>query len=609
MKGHRYTYLSSQREWHQQIVSVLVFLFIFIGGGWSHPLFASVTASVDRTELALGETFRLEISAEGSQHRSAPETKKLESDFRILNSQQSSEVRILNGQRSATTRWILTLSPLREGKIVLPSLSVGKDKTSPITLTVHPRRESTGAPDQPIWVEAELSQQEAWVQSEVILSLKIFHSVTIAEIPGISLNLPDMTLKSHGDPIVWWATRDSVRYRVYEQRFSLFPQRSGTFDIPAMEMQINVARPSSNFGFFQNYEPYFVTSQPLRLEVKPRPEAYTASHWLPAKQLQLKRLGELPDEWRVGEPVTLTFEIEAEGVIAEQLPDVSPNWPEGVRAYAETAVREDALHQGGAFARLTQKVALIPSRSGLLTLPEVSLTWWNTQTGTQETAILPAQSVTIDVSQETLAHTTTSVSSSEIPPSQGESDAEAATSKANEGEVDYLSVAWYQNDWMWVSLVLLSVWGGTLIYVLRLKKSLSMMRENGSNVGRSTMQARACTQLLHQLKTSALSNHASQTRLLFNQWIVQCYAPRRGRKGEEGVDVCQIKRALPETIQDVLRKLDESLYRQSAPEWDGRHFWSILSLWITQYHREMTQAGKQEQLPELYPDSTPWKKE
>jgi hypothetical protein len=75
------------------------------------------------------------------------------------------------------------------------------------------------------------------------------------------------------------------------------------------------------------------------------------------------------------------------------------------------------------------------------------------------------------------------------------------------------------------------------------------------------------------------------------------------------VDVCQIKRALPETIQDVLRKLDESLYRQSAPEWDGRHFWSILSLWITQYHREMTQAGKQEQLPELYPDSTPWKKE
>ena len=44
----------------------------------------------------------------------------------------------------------------------------------------------------------------------------------------------------------------------------------------------------------------------------------------------------------------------------------------------------------GITARQVTVVGIVPTRAGTLTLPEISIPWWNTQTDREEVAIIPA---------------------------------------------------------------------------------------------------------------------------------------------------------------------------------------------------------------------------
>jgi hypothetical protein len=139
-----------------------------------------------------------------------------------------------------------------------------------------------------------------------------------------------------------------------------------------------------------------VRSDPVELEAQPVPAEFNGSVWLPAQQVFL--IESWPDnsqEFRVGEPVTRTLTLRANGLGSSQLPQIGATVPEGVKQYPDQPVLENRVDDTGLVAIRQEKVALIPSREGTLILPELEIPWWNTRTGQIEYARLPARPIDV----------------------------------------------------------------------------------------------------------------------------------------------------------------------------------------------------------------------
>ena len=109
----------------------------------------------------------------------------------------------------------------------------------------------------------------------------------------------------------------------------------------------------------------------------------------------LKDDSELPSEIHVGDPVTRTIRLQAQGLGFEQLPELNLTAPDGAEIYpdkADTRTRDDGTWLYGERVR---KFAFVPTRPGTLTIPGVSVHWWDTAHDRMETAELPAHTLTV----------------------------------------------------------------------------------------------------------------------------------------------------------------------------------------------------------------------
>ena len=97
---------------------------------------AAVTASLDRQRVALGDSLRLTITADGEEELSAVDLAPLQRDFEILRRSTSSQTRFVNGQRSHTRQLLLDLAPRVEGQLQIPPLRVGDTLTPALAVAV-----------------------------------------------------------------------------------------------------------------------------------------------------------------------------------------------------------------------------------------------------------------------------------------------------------------------------------------------------------------------------------------------------------------------------------------------------------------------------------------
>ena len=92
--------------------------------------------SVDRSELARGETLTYTIRIYEQRQGMQLDLTPLTGDFDVLGTRTSSQVRSINGQAESWTDYIVTLFPLAEGEITIPSIDVNNLQTDPIVISV-----------------------------------------------------------------------------------------------------------------------------------------------------------------------------------------------------------------------------------------------------------------------------------------------------------------------------------------------------------------------------------------------------------------------------------------------------------------------------------------
>lgn len=367
---------------------------------------AKVQATLDRSEMHLGETVTLNLHIADAVSAGVPDLSALDRDFEVLGTSANSSLSLVNGRQSAELVIGVALRPRHEGDLEIPPLTVAGAQTHSLSLHVGPADTSAGGgAGKDVFVEAAASSNRAYVGQQILYTIRLFYS---GELDGGSLPNPDVgsaQLRQLGNDINYEAVRNGRRYHVVERRYALTPRHAGALTIPAVEFQGDVvdrSSPNDPNGFFNpgglfgNTTPVTADSPQVKIDVQAPPADWGKTSWLPARSLTLSLQG-LPGDDKIpaGQPLNLRLSVDAQGLSGDALPTLSLPAIDGATVYPDQPnvnTRDDGEWLSGHSER---GFAVFPQRAGSLTIPEITLTWFDVQSGLKRVATLPSHSLTV----------------------------------------------------------------------------------------------------------------------------------------------------------------------------------------------------------------------
>lgn len=562
---------------------------------------------IDRERIAVNETLMLRLIVEGKT-LGEPDLAPLDQDFEILGRRENTRMSIVNGVMSHTLEWTLELVPKRAGRLEIPALTWGRARSAPRAVEVIEDVDQTGGADgaKPLFVEAEVSVSSPYVQQPLHYRVKVLYRETPTRALIAEPKVEGATLERDGPDRSYAELIGGQRYQVVERRFLLVPQRSGTLIIegPRLEAMLPprdegrlMERSDMDDGF--GGSPFaglpglgggrrLVEHAPdLELQVRPMP-ADAPLPWLPAESVQLtEEWSRSPPEPQVGEPITRILTLTARGLTAAQLPPLDPPALDGAQLYLDRMQTEDLPGEGTPVALQRVEVVLVPTREGVLTLPEVRVHWWDTQTDAPRVATVPAGTLTVAAA----------------PP--------GATSEPLDAMPDPLAVAPPERIaerpdllprlmaaldpksgvWPWISAALALGWLLTMLRLVRRRAASVTDAKPRGGAEKRLRQAREA------LRAACEQDDARAARAALLDWGRACWPS----DPPLGLSALAERLADPNVVA-ILGALDRAVYTNGAEGWRGAGAWTDLDDALPQRCGESpTRSARGPQLPELYP--------
>ena len=353
-----------------------------------------VEVSVDRAELARGETLTFTIRVFDQRQGMQLDLTPLTSEFDVLGTRTSSQIRSINGAVEAWTDYIVTLFPLTEGELTIPALTINNAVTDPVTITVLNQGPRSNQSSEELFLEIEVNKDAVYVQEQLLFSVRLFYTINGIRNPQFTeLEMPNSVIQLIGSPNQYEKLIDGMRYGVYEKRYVIFPQRSGPLEIPDILFRGEVTDGSSNF-VFRNLNTRRVTAfiEGTTINVKERPIAAQAnSTWLPVTDLTLTETWSTDlEDVRVGDSIVRTVTMTAAGLDGAVLPPFTGAVINGVNQYPEPPEIQRTFVDGNIVGTRIETVSIVPTTTGDIVIPEITIPWWNVDTDEQEVSIIPA---------------------------------------------------------------------------------------------------------------------------------------------------------------------------------------------------------------------------
>lgn len=525
---------------------------------------ASLTATVDRARLSEGESLDLILESDDVTVFGKPDLAPLEPLFEVISTRQENRLATFDGKTQATTRWIVTLLPKQSGYVVIPPLQMGDASSQAITLQILKADGSdSGGKLAPIFIDSSLDQESVYVQAQAVLTLRIYHSVSLYDDSSLTqLQVADALVEQLGEPRTYEKTINGVRHGVIEVRYAIFPQKSGELSIPAQLFSATPVERSAD-GDFNPFGPRpgrqtRVKSPQIPLTVKAKPASYPKdAPWLPARALSLTEAwSPEPDKVKAGDSLTRNIMLRAEGLSSSQLPPLPASQSDGLRRYPDQPLLNNESGERGMIGSREEREALVASRSGRIDLAPVEVVWWNTREDRLERTSLPAR--TLEVAINPALEVDTPVDS---------------PAPLGVGEVPLL--------WPWqLSSALLA--GTTLLgfglwWRARRQPAILPTAQTGPSP----------RTLLDDLKRACLANDSQATRQALDAWARQ--------QPETLADMAA--RFVP--LSEALDGLNGALYSESGQHWQGESLWkAIRSLSALEAPNSQQEPSP---LPPLYP--------
>ena len=524
---------------------------------------AELVASVDRSRLNTGETVELTLESSDVTQFGKPDLTPLEPAFEVRGTRQVNQLTTLNDGNQATTRWIITLLPRQNGSVEIPPLQLGDVQSQPLTVQVL-ESENQDSPKKlsPVFLEASLDQPSVYVQAQAILTLRIYHSVSLYDDSSLTpLQIPDARIEALGDSRTYEKDINGLRHGVIEMRYAIYPQHSGELTIPAQVFSATLvdAQPAQEADGQapKSGKMMRVASAVIMLNVKAKPASYPIeAAWLPARSISLsENWNPDPEHAQVGDSLTRSLTLKVEGLASSQLPPLPATDVNGLRRYPDQAVLGNENTERGLVGSREEREALVPTRSGEIDLPAVDVVWWNTFEDHLEHTSLPAQTLQVANNPSLVV------------------DTPASTPQVMAGDSETL---WW---WKLSTLILActTLLGFGLWWRARWQPAILRAAQTGPSP----------RTVLDDLKRACQANDSHATRQALDAWARQ--------QPETLADMAA--RFVP--LSDALDGLNGALYSETGQHWQGDDLWrAIRAIPIAErVHDPVGDSG----LPPLYP--------
>ena len=352
----------------------------------SLPLQAAVNAQVNVQTLTLGDALQLTIEAD-QKVRQNPDLSALSTQFRIVGSKQMTISSYTGGEPRFTTRWRVILRPLKQGAISIPAIRVGDERSLPISLTVL-ANERSASPllSRQLILETELDTNEIYLHSQSILTVKLFHKQPLPEDARLSHPITtDAVIKPLGEDRRFSTRVRGQNYQVLERRYGIYPQQTGLIRLEPITY--NDGKPRS-------------LDQPLQknateIAVLPQAHQKRPGYWLPTTQVLFEDNLQPRNSTTMGQPIKRRLTLEAHGIIASELPALSPLKNELADIQLDNVILEEQMTDKGIISTRSEELTITPYERGEITLQEIRIPWWDVSQDREKEVALAARLINV----------------------------------------------------------------------------------------------------------------------------------------------------------------------------------------------------------------------
>lgn len=422
-------------------------------------------------------------------------------------------------------------------------------------------------------LNASLSSPRPYVLEQVTYTLKI---ISLHPIINASLQPPMID----NQPLAQLGPKKTYQAggrHVIELQFSLMSKKSGLRVIQAPVLQAMVKMdddPYSPYGIKQVQ----ATANDVKLAVRSIPSGFTGQDWLPAKRFVVT------DDWspsldqlKVGQSVTRTLILHAEGVTAEHLPQVQFPAIPGVNVYPDKPEMKTELRNGQLVATKIIKFAFVPTQVGDVSVPKSTIPWWNSQQDKQMSAIIPSATL----------HVAAAAPSRHIVPLD---NALPVQQKPLETEVHTMLSA-VQTPW-WVWGVAFSGWLAFLLLWFRQRP----YQNTSTTAGTTGLKSERLGRLARELNRACQSGKAEEAYGLALRCI-QLIFPQHNVLTVHGV----LSLVPNDTLAEHIEQLNAVRFKDSTESaWRGDAFWQAFQV-VLQYPKTEPDVSVKAALPPLFP--------
>ena len=371
-------------------MKVLLLTFIL---NLSFVLGFSATASVDKNRCTIDDIISFKIEFENADSFSNIDISSLIKDFTVISgpSQQTS-MQWINGKVTNSRIMSWSLSPKREGRLVIPRLNVQISGKNSVTdkIVVFVGQSQKKESDLDVFISAEINKESVYIGEQITLTYSIYRRVEcsiepfeIPKFPGFwseELFRPNQ-IKFKNIAINGVQYQKGILYKV-----ALFPISGKELEIEPLSLKIQKQKKKKRRGRDPFFDPFFdsfftetetkiLRSKKLAIAIKNYPESRPIGFTGAVGDFKISTATDT-DSINVNEAVTFRVIVEGTGNMGLfTIPKMS--FADDIDQFPPKENFEKNVFRDEFSGKMIWEYILVPRVSGKLSIPPISFTFFN----------------------------------------------------------------------------------------------------------------------------------------------------------------------------------------------------------------------------------------
>ena len=371
-------------------MKVLLLTFIL---NLSFVLGFSATASVDKNRCTIDDIISFKIEFENADSFSNIDISSLIKDFTVISgpSQQTS-MQWINGKVTNSRIMSWSLSPKREGRLVIPRLNVQISGKNSVTdeIVVFVGQSQKKESDLDVFISAEINKESVYIGEQITLTYSIYRRVEcsiepfeIPKFPGFwseELFRPNQ-IKFKNIAINGVQYQKGILYKV-----ALFPISGKELEIEPLSLKIQIQKKKKRRGRDPFFDPFFdsfftetetkiLRSKKREIFIKDYPKSRPIGFTGAVGDFKISTATDT-DSINVNEAITFRVIVEGTGNMGLfTIPKMS--FADDIDQFPPKENFEKNVFRDELSGKMIWEYILVPRVSGKLSIPPISFTFFN----------------------------------------------------------------------------------------------------------------------------------------------------------------------------------------------------------------------------------------